>query len=147
MERRNKSCSQTSQIFACSCEIYPITAAVCSVARCVSSCLSSSVTMVIWGLNRHFMFNYVPAEIFLWWGYHFQAFGWHFVWPSLVFLSDVCVIFLNDLLSNLFYHLLISVCMQMAIFVCRNRLEACLSWSIVISIGSLWPACKYLAIR
>lgn len=119
---RNKSSSQTSQIFACLCEICPITAAVCSVARCVSSCLSSSVTVVIWGLNQHFMFNYVLAEIFLWWGCHFQDVGWHFVWPSLVFLSDVYVIFLSDPLSNLFSPLLFSECMSEAISVVWNGL-------------------------
>lgn len=115
-----KSSSQTSQIFACSCEICTITAAVCHTTRCVSSRLSTFVTIVIWQLNRHFMFNYAPAEIFLWWGYHFQYFGWHFVWPSLFFLSEVQY-FHNDVLSNLFHHLLISVWMPVAIFVGRNR--------------------------
>lgn len=90
--------------------------------RCVSSCLSSSVTVVIWGLNPRFTFNYVSAEIFFWRGYHFQAFGWHFVWPNLVFLSDLCVIFLSDLLSNLFSHLLISARMPVAFFWVWNRL-------------------------
>lgn len=70
MERTSESCSQTSQIFACLCEICPITAVVCSAARCVSSCLSSSVTVVIWGLNWHFMFNYVSAKMRV----SFQAF-------------------------------------------------------------------------
>lgn len=42
--------------------------------------------------------------------------------PSLVFLSDVCVIFLNDLLCNLFSHLLFSECMPEAISVVWNSL-------------------------
>lgn len=82
----------------------------CSAA--VSAAVSSSVTVVIWGLNRHFIFNYVSAEIFLSWGCHFEDCGWHFVRPSLVFLSDVYVIFLSDLLFNLFFPLLFSECMS-----------------------------------
>lgn len=78
MERRKKSSSQTIQIFTC-----PITAAVCNATCCVSSCLSSFVTVVIWGFNRRFLFDYPPAEVFFWWGYHFQYFRWHFVRPTV----------------------------------------------------------------
>lgn len=61
-------------------------------------------------------------KFLLWWGCHLQDFGWHSVRPSLVFLSDVCVIFLSDLLSNLFSHLSFSECMSEAISVVWNRL-------------------------